>query len=117
MRSAAATLPGVFRNPRLRLTRIESYVASRTLWAVAGALGIIAALIFLIDFVDVSRNVGVRAEVRELCATLGSEVRVMLPDERTLEGRATGLDDAGRLIVAVGGESVPVAAGDVIHVR
>ena len=62
-------------------------------------------------------GVGVRAEVRELCATLGSEVRVMLPDERTLEGRATGLDDAGRLIVAVGGESVPVAAGDVIHVR
>ena len=67
--------------------------------------------------VSAEGGVGVRAEVRELCATLGSEVRVMLPDERTLEGRATGLDDAGRLIVAVGGESVPVAAGDVIHVR
>ncbi|MCC4267042.1 biotin--[acetyl-CoA-carboxylase] ligase [Microbacterium schleiferi] len=59
----------------------------------------------------------VRTEVRGVCATLGRQVRVMLPDERTLEGRATGLDDAGRLIVAVGGESVPVAAGDVIHVR
>lgn len=67
--------------------------------------------------VSAAGGVGVRAEVRELCATLGSEVRVMLPDERTLEGRATGLDEAGRLIVAVGGESVPVAAGDVIHVR
>ena len=56
------------------------------------------------------------ARLREIVVDY-NELRVMLPDERTLEGRATGLDDAGRLIVAVGGESVPVAAGDVIHVR
>lgn len=59
----------------------------------------------------------VRAEIQRLCGTLGREVRVMLPDDRVLEGTAAGLDDAGRLVVAVGGESVPVAAGDVIHVR
>lgn len=59
----------------------------------------------------------VHDEVQRLCGTLGREVRVMLPDERVLEGTAAGLDDAGRLIVTVGGESVPVAAGDVIHVR
>lgn len=59
----------------------------------------------------------VRAEIQRLCGTLGREVRVMLPDHRMLEGTAAGLDDAGRLVVAVGGESVPVAAGDVIHVR
>jgi lipopolysaccharide export system permease protein len=53
----------MFRTMRLRLTRIEAYVASRSLWAVAGALGIIAALILLIDFVDISRNVGTRTEL------------------------------------------------------
>ena len=60
---------------------------------------------------------GLLAEVRGLCATVGREVRVTLPDDRMLDGRATGLDDAGRLIVAAAGESVAVAAGDVIHVR
>lgn len=59
----------------------------------------------------------VRAEIQRLCGTLGRDVRVMLPDDRVLEGTAAGLDDVGRLVVAVGGESVPVAAGDVIHVR
>ena len=59
----------------------------------------------------------VRDEVQRLCGTLGREVRVILPDDHVLEGRATALDDAGRLVVTVGGESAPVAAGDVIHVR
>ena len=39
-----------------RLSRIEGYVLSRTLWAVAGALAIISAVIMLIDFVEISRN-------------------------------------------------------------
>lgn len=39
-----------------RLSRIESYVLTRTLWAVAGALAIISAVIMLIDFVEISRN-------------------------------------------------------------
>lgn len=60
---------------------------------------------------------GVRDEVRRVCATLRRQVRVMLPDDRILEGSATRLDDAGRLVVAAGSESVSVAAGDVIHVR
>ena len=41
---------------RLRLTRIERYVLIRTLWAVAGALAIISAVVMLIDFVEISRN-------------------------------------------------------------
>lgn len=67
--------------------------------------------------VSAAGTTGVRAEIQPLCGTLGREVRVMLPDERVLEGTAAGLDDAGRLVVAVGGESIAVAAGDVIHVR
>jgi len=60
---------------------------------------------------------GVHESVRALCGTLGRRVRVTLPGEQFLEGVARDIDDSGRLIVAVDGESVPVAAGDVIHVR
>jgi BirA family biotin operon repressor/biotin-[acetyl-CoA-carboxylase] ligase len=67
------------------------------------------------------------ANFRPLCATLDQEVRVDLPDGSVLEGRAVGIDDHGRLLVAppvTGGEVGPgriearaVAAGDVVHVR
>lgn len=44
--------------PRLRLGRIERYVLIQQMKSLAVALGIIAALIMLIDFVEVSRGVG-----------------------------------------------------------
>ncbi|WP_218010032.1 biotin--[acetyl-CoA-carboxylase] ligase [Actinomadura kijaniata] len=56
---------------------------------------------------------GLRTAYKELCATLGREVRVRLPGDRTLTGVATDVDGSGRLVVA--GE--PVSAGDVIHIR
>jgi lipopolysaccharide export system permease protein len=43
--------------------RIERYVLARTLVALGGALAIISAVVMLIDFVDISRTVGVRADV------------------------------------------------------
>jgi BirA family biotin operon repressor/biotin-[acetyl-CoA-carboxylase] ligase len=59
------------------------------------------------------------AEAREDCWTLGQRVRVELPGGRDpLVGEAEGLDDGGRLLVrTTGGELVPVAAGDVVHLR
>ena len=60
---------------------------------------------------------GVRGEVEALCATIGSDVRVALPDGTELVGQAVRLDAAGRLVVSAGGAEVPVAAGDVTHVR
>ena len=45
------------------LTRLEKYVLTRTLVAVAGALAVIAAIIMLIDTVELSRDVGARAEI------------------------------------------------------
>ena len=45
------------------LTRIERYVLLRTLVAVAAALAVISSIIMLIDTVELSRDVGVRAEV------------------------------------------------------
>lgn len=60
---------------------------------------------------------GVLAEVEALCATLGREVRVSLPDGGVLVGRGQRIDGDGRLVVAAGLTETPVAAGDVVHVR
>lgn len=48
---------------RPRLTRIERYVLETTLIGVGMAMGVIAAVIMLVDFVEVSRTVGVEAEL------------------------------------------------------
>jgi lipopolysaccharide export system permease protein len=61
-RRSAADLPDMFKTLRLRLTRIERYVLTRTLIGVGGALGVLSAILLLIDFVELSRTVGVRAK-------------------------------------------------------
>ena len=45
------------------LSRLERYVLTRTLFAVGAALLVIASIIVLIDVVELSRTVGVRAEI------------------------------------------------------
>ena len=60
---------------------------------------------------------GVHAEISTLCTTVGSDVRVALPDGSSLEGRAVRIDADGRLVVDVDGDETAVAAGDVVHVR
>lgn len=45
------------------LGRIERYVMGRTLGGVAAALAVISAVILLVQFVDLSRSVGVRTDV------------------------------------------------------
>lgn len=61
---------------------------------------------------------GVLGEVEALCATLGRDVVVSLPDGTDLHGRAQRMDPDGRLVV-VSGPTIEqaVAAGDVVHVR
>lgn len=56
-------------------------------------------------------------EYRARCATVGREVRVLLPADRELLGRAVDVDAEGRLVVDGPDGRVPVAAGDVVHVR
>ncbi len=60
---------------------------------------------------------GLRASYQRVCGTVGREVRVELPAGPPLEGRAVGVDVAGRLEVLSGGQVHPVGAGDVVHVR
>ena len=56
-------------------------------------------------------------EYRTRCTTVGREVRVLLPADRELLGRAVDVDVEGRLVVEGPDGRVPVAAGDVVHVR
>jgi len=61
---------------------------------------------------------GLRAEYTRLCATIGRPVRVERPGGQLLSGLAVGVDPDGRLLVRVSsGAEVPVAAGDVVHLR
>jgi BirA family transcriptional regulator, biotin operon repressor / biotin---[acetyl-CoA-carboxylase] ligase len=62
---------------------------------------------------------GLREEVQGLCGTIGADVRVHLPDGTALEGRATGLDALGRIVIRTASDSAPtaIAAGDVTHLR
>lgn len=51
------------------------------------------------------------------CATVGREVRVLQPAGGHIEGRATGVDDGGRLLVWTAFGERAFAAGDVLHLR
>jgi BirA family transcriptional regulator, biotin operon repressor / biotin---[acetyl-CoA-carboxylase] ligase len=68
-------------------------------------------------FGDTERS-GLRAEYTGLCATIGRRVRVELPGGRLLDGLAAGVDADGRLLVSVPPDAdLPVAAGDIVHLR
>ena len=47
---------------RPRLTQLERYVLTHALGGMAGAVGVISALIMLVNFVEISRTVGGRAK-------------------------------------------------------
>jgi BirA family biotin operon repressor/biotin-[acetyl-CoA-carboxylase] ligase len=58
-----------------------------------------------------------RTAYRSWCLTIGLEVDVHQPGGRVVRGRASGVDDTGRLVVETDGSSRAHAAGDVVHVR
>jgi len=61
---------------------------------------------------------GLRAGYTELSGTIGRRVRAELPGGQVLSGLAVGVDPDGRLLVRVSSATVlPVAAGDVVHLR
>jgi BirA family biotin operon repressor/biotin-[acetyl-CoA-carboxylase] ligase len=66
---------------------------------------------------DTERS-GLRAEYTGLCATLGRRVRVELPSGRLLDGLAAAVDADGRLLLSMPPDAdLPVAAGDIVHLR
>jgi BirA family biotin operon repressor/biotin-[acetyl-CoA-carboxylase] ligase len=61
---------------------------------------------------------GLRAAYQEKCATIGRDVRVLLPGGGELNGTATTVDGEGRLVVrGADSAATAVAAGDVLHIR
>lgn len=58
-----------------------------------------------------------RARYAAACDTVGRSVRVELPGDVVLQGRATGIDPDGCLLVDDGSRAHVVSAGDVVHVR
>lgn len=60
----------------------------------------------------------VRSHVRAGCGTIGTRVRLELPDGSAVEADATGIDDDGRITIRDRDGSVRgVAVGDVTHLR
>jgi BirA family biotin operon repressor/biotin-[acetyl-CoA-carboxylase] ligase len=57
--------------------------------------------------------------ITEVSSTIGSKVSVELPQGESFEGKAIGLDNQGRLLIAIENpvEIRAVAAGDVTHLR
>lgn len=70
---------------------------------------------------DAGRAEGLRREYEAACHTLGRQVRVELPPgtrgAESLVGVAEGVDADGRLLVRTATRTVPIGAGDVVHVR
>lgn len=74
------------------------------------------------EFSDASGDAeesGLRLSVQEASSTIGSTVKVLLPDDSDFSGKAVGLDATGRLLVAMSDplEIRAVAAGDIQHLR
>jgi BirA family transcriptional regulator, biotin operon repressor / biotin---[acetyl-CoA-carboxylase] ligase len=69
----------------------------------------------LVSGIPVSESIegGLRTAYRNLCATLGREVRAELPGDETIIGMATDIDGLGRLVVG----DQALSAGDVVHIR
>jgi BirA family biotin operon repressor/biotin-[acetyl-CoA-carboxylase] ligase len=108
--------PGALPATSLRMEHARSLDRTRLL---AGILaGLERSYLTWSQFLGDPERSGLRAEYTRLCATLGRRVRVELPGGRALDGLAAGVDADGRLLVSVPPDAdLPVAAGDIVHLR
>ncbi|QGN45429.1 biotin--[acetyl-CoA-carboxylase] ligase [Micromonospora sp. WMMD558] len=60
---------------------------------------------------------GLHAAYLDACATVGRQVRVLLPGGGELTGTATGVDPDGHLVVTAPDGDHRLTAGDVLHLR
>ncbi|MFK8022356.1 MAG: biotin--[acetyl-CoA-carboxylase] ligase [Ilumatobacter sp.] len=70
----------------------------------------------LLTYVD-ERPDDLAGEYRKRLLTLGHDVRVELPGDRILRGRAVDVEEDGRLVVEADGERHVLDVGDVVHLR
>lgn len=74
------------------------------------------------EFVDAGgdpENSGLRNAIQDSLSTIGSNVKVLLPDDTEFSGKGVGLDNTGRLLISMSDplEIRAVAAGDIQHLR
>ena len=118
---AGAVVVGIGLN--VSTTREELPVDTATSLAEAGAgdidrAALLAAVVTGLDGRVAGWDVAaIAAEYRELCATLGQDVRVSLSDGEVLTGTAVGIGDDGALVIDTVGGRRSVVSGDVEHVR
>ncbi|MFN2537781.1 MAG: biotin--[acetyl-CoA-carboxylase] ligase [Mycobacteriales bacterium] len=95
--------------------RDELPVAAATSLALEGAATTDRGTVLKAVLGGVSDALGddTRSSYRELCSTLGREVRLELPGGEAVTGTAEAVDDEGRLVV----DGTAYAAGDVVHLR
>ncbi|WP_295838892.1 biotin--[acetyl-CoA-carboxylase] ligase [uncultured Microbacterium sp.] len=127
----AEAVPGTFdtvvvgAGVNTRMTRADLPVTTATSFAAIGVdsdddrlladyLEELGRILAELEKGDIER---VHPDIEKLCATVGRDVSVAMPDGSTLAGTATRLDDEGRLVVDAGTIETVVSAGDVVHVR
>ena len=105
-------------------TAAELPVPTATSLAIAGADVDRAALLRAVlgELANVLEQWGestgsLRSAYVDTCETVGQVVEVSLPAGETVRGRATGIDEDGRLDVETDSGRVAIGAGDVVHVR
>ncbi|MDF2992409.1 MAG: biotin-(acetyl-CoA carboxylase) ligase [Microbacterium sp.] len=127
----AEAVPGTFdtvvvgAGVNTRMSRADLPVSTATSFAAIGAECDVDRLLAdyvgaFSEFVTALSSGGeerVHRDIEKLCATIGREVTVALPDDTSLRGRATRLDETGRLVVEAGTIVTTVSVGDVVHVR
>jgi len=108
--------PGALEATSLRLVQARSLDRGELLAAILA--GLERRYLTWCRFSGDPERSGLRAEYTRLCATLGRPVRAELPGGGVLDGLAAGIDADGRLLVSVPPEAeLPVAAGDIVHLR
>ena len=55
--------------------------------------------------------------IKNACATIGLQVRAIMPGEKELVGEAIDIDDLGRIVINHDGKHTPVSVGDIVHLR
>jgi len=72
------------------------------------------------EFVALSGELGgseLHAAINSACASVGREVRVLLPADQEFVGMASEIDALGRLVVKGETETRAVSVGDIVHLR
>ncbi|PID96731.1 MAG: biotin--[acetyl-CoA-carboxylase] ligase [Actinomycetales bacterium] len=100
----------------LVLAGARTQVATDTTGLVTAVLSRLAAAVTAWQSGDPGRE-RLRAAYRAHSVTIGADVALSLPGDRTVHGRALAVDDAGAVVVDSGAGPLAYPAGDVVHLR